>query len=227
MDTLSYTYFKDRNEAGKSLAKLLNNLPPDTIIYALPRGGVIIASEISKELKLPLNLIVAKKISSPYSSELAIGAVSADGSSIYTDEILSIDPLWIADSTKKAQQEAKRQKDLYTHYTESISCSGKTALLVDDGIATGLTLKAAIQELKIYHKPNKIIVVAPVASSDVIKKIEQLGVEVITKLTVRNLTSVSQYYQSFPQVTDAEVIKTLKAFLSKKTRYSLEHQSTI
>lgn len=207
-----YMRFKDRHEAGQKLAKALTPLvDKETIIYALPRGGVVLGHEIAKTLKLPLDIIVTRKIGHPMQPEYAICAVAEDGHQLCDEaELAAADKNWFAKVKKEQMEEAKRRRETYRAGLKIPAVAGKTAVLVDDGIATGLTIRLAIDELK-HLQPKKIIVAVPVAPSDVAKKIEKKVDKLITlEAPLLYAGAVGSYYNDFPQVEDKEVIKLLK-----------------
>lgn len=208
-------FFQNRIQAGKDLAEFLKNIKGEgAVVYALPRGGVVVGAEIAKAIKAPLDLIIARKIGHPLSSEYAIGAVTENGHSILNrEEIRSIDKQYIQEETQKQRLEAKRRRLLYVGERQSISCEGKVAILVDDGIATGLTLKAAIAELKAHYQPKEIIVAVPVAPKSTVLELEAQGIKVVALLADEQfLGAIGAYYQDFSPVDDKDVQKILFGF---------------
>lgn len=207
-------YFKDRIDAGKKLAGLLGQFKgKDVVVYALPRGGVVVGAEIAKALNAPLDLIITRKIGHPYQKEYAIGAVAENGHSIFNkDIVLDIDEAYLTKEAETQKLEAKRRREVYLKGRKPVSCRGKIAILVDDGIATGLTIKAALQELKLHFKPTKIIVAVPVAPADIARELEiKEGVEFVAiEIAGAFLGAIGAYYQDFPPVEDEEVIKIMK-----------------
>lgn len=208
----NYMKFTDRHEAGQKLAKVLTPLiNKEAIVYALPRGGVVPGYEIAKALKLPLDIIVTRKIGHPAQPEYAICAVAEDGHEL-CDEIerASVEEKWFAQAKKEQQKEAKRRRTTYRAGLKIPSVAGKTAILVDDGIATGMTIRLAIDELK-HLKPKKIIVAVPVAPKDVAAQIAKTVDKLVSLDTPAIYAgAVGNYYQNFPQIEDAEVIALLK-----------------
>lgn len=205
--------FKDRADAGKKLAQLLERFRgEDVVVYALPRGGVITGVEIAKAIHAPLDLIITRKIGHPYSPEYAIGAIAENGHAVLNQqEVAGIDQEYLSNQIEEQKMEAKRRRDLYLSGRRPITCSGKIAIVVDDGIATGLTMKAAIKELRLHYHPRKIIVAVPVAPAEVAKEIESGGAEFVA-LDIPEVFhgSIGAYYQDFSQVTDYEVLKLMK-----------------
>lgn len=206
--------FADRKEAGQQLAKKLQHYEnKDVVVYGLPRGGVVLAAEIAKELKAPLDLIIVRKIGYPYNPEYAIGAVAEDGHMVCNEtERGSIDQAWFSQEKERQQKEAKRRREVYLGDRQPISAKDKYAILVDDGVATGLSLYCAISELK-HQNPKKLIVAVPVSPLDTAERIRQLVDELVClEIPTDFLGAVGSYYQNFDQVTDEEVIKIIKKF---------------
>lgn len=209
-------HFTDRVSAGKLLAKALKTYRgKDVVVYALPRGGVVTGLEIAKYLHAPLELIIARKIGHPYQSEYAIAATSENGDVVGSKEkIESVDTVWFEQEIKKQRKEAKRRREVYLAGRDTIAIKGKTAILVDDGIATGLTMRAGIQELKHRH-PKKIVVAVPIipeSTADILKK----EVDEVVALAIPSddifLGAVGAYYDDFSQVSDEEVIAILQSY---------------
>ncbi|MDP4038883.1 MAG: phosphoribosyltransferase family protein [bacterium] len=205
--------FRDRTDAGQKLAKMLETYrDKDIVVYGLPRGGVVLANIVANLLHAPLDLVITRKIGHPFSPEYAIGAVSENSQPILNEqETLNIDRDWLKKEIANQRQEAKRRRNLYLKGRESISAEGKTAIIIDDGIATGLTMFATIDELK-KQKPKKIIVAIPVIPGDTYEKLKQLADEVMSiKVDENFLGAVGAYYENFSQVEDDEVIAIMKS----------------
>lgn len=200
-------YFKDRKDAGRQLAEqLLQYRRGKAIVYALPRGGVILGYEIAKELELPLDLVITRKIGHPISPEYAIAAVAENGTSFVNEkEVANIDKNWFLQEVEKQKAEAKRRRERYLKGRKPLSAKDKIAIIVDDGIATGLTMKVAIRELQ-YQKPQQIIVAVPVAPPETVEEISKMADRVVCIYMPQGpFSAVGQYYQYFPQVSDDEV----------------------
>lgn len=205
-------YFTNRTEAGKKLAEFFDHINgKNAVVYALPRGGVVVGAEIARVINAPLDLIITRKIGHPKQPEYAIGAIAENGDSVLSKEVLNIDEQYLQKEIEKQKQEAKRRREVYLAGKPPIPCKGKTAILVDDGIATGLTIKAAIKELKLHYKPRKIIVAVPVAPWEEVEDLKKMGAEILCILTTKEfLGSIGAYYQSFQPVEDKDVINILK-----------------
>jgi putative phosphoribosyl transferase len=206
--------FKDRVEAGKLLARALENYKDeDTVILALPRGGVVVGAEIANYLKAPLDLVIVRKIGHPFYPEYAIGAISEEGLMIGSkEELASVDQKWLEQEKENQVLEAKRRRKAYLLDREKIPLNGKSVIIVDDGIATGLTMLVAIDIVK-QLKPAKIIVATPLSSK---KTADRIGAKVDAFIGLevpqehRFLGAVGAYYHEFFQVTDEEVIAIMK-----------------
>ena len=206
-------YFKDRVDAGKQLSKLLAKYKDkDVVVYALPRGGVVLAAEIAKFLHAPLDLILAHKIGHPYQPEYAIAAISEGGHLIGNSyELSSVGKGWLEDAKAREMEEIKRKRNLYLKGRKKISAKDKIAIIVDDGIATGLTMQVGIQELKDQH-PKSIVAVVPVApkgTANLLKTMLDDFVAIEIPDDYDFLGAVGAYYQEFYQIEDQEVIDIL------------------
>ncbi len=209
-------FFKDRQEAGKLLAQKLKKYKgKDVVVYALPRGGVVTAVEIAKYLDAPLDLIISRKIGHPYNPEYAIAAVAENGDLIGSKEELElVDKEWLRKEIEHQRLEAKRRREKYLAGRKEITAEGKIAILVDDGVATGLTMRAGIREL-LHRRPKKIVVAVPVIPSTTAEIIKnEVGELVALEIPSDNefLGSVGAYYEDFSPVEDEEVITILKTY---------------
>ncbi len=203
--------FKNRTEAGCLLAQaLIKYKNKEGVIYALPRGGVPLGVELAAALHMPLDLLIPRKVGHPYNPEYAIAAVGERGGLVCNEgEVAKVDQAWFKQQVEVERQEAHRRRVDYLKNREDIVSQEKIAILVDDGIATGLTMEAAIQDVK-QGKPKKVIVAVPVAPDDTVIKLRHEVDEVVT-LNVPGpyRGAVGAYYDDFMQVTDEEVIDML------------------
>jgi len=206
--------FKDRIDAGRQLGQLLIKYKDQNcVVLALPRGGVVIGAEIAKCLHAPLGLIFAHKLGHPYQPEYAIGAVSESGHLVgNAGELQAVGKNWIENEKKHQMEEIKRRRLLYLKGKKEIDLKDKVAIIVDDGIATGLTLEVGILELQDRH-PLKIVAAVPVSpkgrASFFKSKIDDF-VSIETPEDYRYLGAVGAYFQIFDQVEDDEVIRILE-----------------
>ena len=204
--------FQNRNEAGKQLAKKLSKYKKNAIVLAIPRGGVVIGYEISKALKVELNLIITKKIGLPGNEEFAIGSVGPDKKTILDEEtvkIYNVKEDFLKKATKEIGKEIERRYKEYTGSYEPPKIKNKTAIITDDGIATGLTIKSAIEYSK-SQKAKKIIVAVPVLSKDYVDKFKKMADEFIYLYAPKIFFAVGEFYQEFEQLNDGDVKKYLK-----------------
>lgn len=207
-------HFKDRADAGRQLATmLLPRASSDVVVYALPRGGVVTAVEIARELNAPFDLIIPRKIGHPSNPEYAIAAVAEDGHMIASPDASEfLNTSWFRTEVERQRTEARRRREIYLPESYRIDPSGKTAIIVDDGVATGLTMRCAINELK-HRTPQQIIVAVPVASPDSLALISPLVDSVVCLTTPRSVDAIGSFYDSFPQVEDAEVITLIQSLI--------------
>jgi len=204
--------FKDRRDAGKQLAKkLLAYKKYHPIILALPRGGIVIGHEIAKQLNVNLEVLVVRKLGSPFNPEFAIGAITED-EIIFLDEttiqVLGIPNQIIKQLVNTETEELNRRVKIYRGNKKMILLKNKVAIIVDDGLATGATAMAAIKYAS-KQCPKEIIFAAPVCTYDSLEKLKPFVSKTISILTPKELTSISTYYESFPQTSDEDVIKLL------------------
>ncbi len=212
--------FTNRNQAGMLLAEKLSQYKgKNTIIYAIPRGGVAVGDEIAKYLNVPLDFILARKIGHPFESEYAIAAISENGHILGDKRALeSIENNWLQNTIQTQREEIKRRRNMYLIGRDQLSPEKKIAILVDDGIATGYTFRVAIQEIKSKH-PEKIIAAVPVVSKGMADIIQSEVDELVT-LTIPSdeefLGAIGSYYEHFPAVEDQEVLTILGNYKNPK-----------
>ena len=207
----SYMIFKDRVDAAKRLAKKLDWLKKeDPIILAIPRGGVVTGDVIASELGANLDIIVSRKIGAPHNQELAIGAVTHDGSyfpNIDITMMLNVPQKYI-DSAISAQMKEIERRLMRFRGTKEYHIEGRTVVLVDDGIATGATMFVAIQWVK-KQKPKQIIVAIPVGPKDTIEKLNEVVDKVVVLQSPLYFNAVGEFYREFDQVEDYQVQKIM------------------
>ena len=206
--------FEDRNDAGRQLGtKLAAYRGQDTVVLALPRGGVVTAYEVASILSLPLDIIAIRKIGHPDSPEFAIGAVDDQGTCIMDEAgVAAIDPAWLKAETARQQKEAERRSTVYRGERKMVRIAGKVAIIVDDGIATGLTMRLAVRFVK-TQRPEIVIVAVPVAPPESVRALYEEGAdEVIVLEPPEEFTgAVGAHYAEFHQVDDKEVIRLLES----------------
>src|SRR5579872_910405 len=196
--------FTDRTEAGMLLAKKLKKYQGQPgVILAVPRGGVPVAYTVAKELGLPLDLILTKKIGHPVNREYAIGAVSLTDAFVIPHR--GVSQFYIDQEIKTIRQRLKEMYRKFMGDKEPESLSGKTVIVIDDGIATGNTLLGTINILR-KNNPAKIVIAVPVASADAVRKLSEVADELIVVLIPEEFYGVGAFYENFEQVTDEEVM---------------------
>lgn len=205
---------ENRYEAGVLLAQKLQKYKgTNAVVLALPRGGVVVGRTMADALSLPLDIIATRKIGHPANPEYAIGAVDANGLSVFNEaEVASVDTEWLKEEIERQKEEAKRRTILYRKGKSPIDLFGRVAIVVDDGIATGFTIRLAVKAAR-REKPKKIIVAVPVALPDSISDVEHEGADEVVLLEPSEdfLGAVGAHYQEFEQVEDQEVIRLLNS----------------
>ena len=203
-----YKIFKNRTEAAKLLVeKLKKRDTTNAVVLAVPRGGVPVGYEIAKALHLPLDIFLSKKIGHPYNPEYAIGSVTLEGA-VLNGRAANIDPKYIKAQTEKIREQLRERYKKFRGDRPPPDVSGKTVILTDDGVATGNTLFAAIDDLR-KKAPAKIIVAVAVSPPETAKKLRRLADELICLYTPDDFYGVGQYYEDFSQVEDTEVMALL------------------
>ena len=207
--------FANRSDAGRELAGLLTGIgpPEDVIVLALPRGGVPVAFEIARALGAALDVFVVRKLGTPGHEELAMGAIASGGIIVLNDEVvhsLGIRPEHIDAVARREQAELERRNASYRGNRPLPSLTNRTVILVDDGLATGSTMKAAVQAVKQQH-PARVIVAVPVGAPDTCRALSAIADQVICAQTPTSFSAVGQWYRDFSQTSDDEVIALLSS----------------
>ena len=204
--------FRDRTEAGARLAERLMPLRNEQpIVVALPRGGVPVAREIATALGAPLEVLAVRKLGAPHNPELGMGAVAEDGTGVINQA--TVRALGVSDEELRAiidreTAELRRRVALYRGERPPVDLSGRTVIVVDDGVATGVTDAAALRAVK-ARKPKRLVLAVPVCDSGVAQRLGTEADEVVTLLTPRSLDGVGRWYRDFSQVPDEEVLRLL------------------
>ncbi len=204
--------FSDRRDAGRRLAAALDKYRGEAgVVYALPRGGVPLGVEIARRLGMPLDLLVPRKIGHPGNPEYAICAVPENGERVCNPaEQARVSAQWLDQAEARERAEARRRRERY-RAGESPPVAGSTAIIVDDGIATGLTMRAAIRDAR-ARDPARVVVAIPVAPADTAQTLEHEVDELVAlDIPVHYLGAVGAYYDDFDQVSDSEVVDMLAA----------------
>ncbi|HXF29076.1 MAG TPA: phosphoribosyltransferase [Chlamydiales bacterium] len=206
--------FENRQDAGQKLAISLSKYKEkkDAIVIGLPRGGVVTAYEVAQFLELPLDIICPRKVGAPYNPELALGAVAHTGDKHLNDDIieqLQVPANFLQKAIEQAKKESATRDAFYRKGRPPLNVKGKTVIFVDDGLATGATMKAAIAWAK-AEKAAQIIVAVPVAPASTLEEIQRMCDAVICLSAPYTFHAVGQFYDDFAQTTDDEVLERLQ-----------------
>ena len=208
-----FTGFENRAAAGRQLAKALGRYrgKANTIVVGLPRGGVITAATVAEDLDLPLDVLVVRKLGAPGNEELAIGAIGPGGVRVLNEDVISmcgVDPLEIDLIEERQRAELERRERLYRGDQPPLDCARKKVIVVDDGLATGSTMAAAIAILR-REAADWIILAVPVAPLETLDRMYLYVDEVVCLATPEPFRAVGYWYREFAQVDDEEVLRTL------------------
>jgi len=219
--------FLDRFDAGRQLAELVNRSvhDPDALVLALPRGGVPVAFEVARALRLDLDVFLVRKLGVPGREELAFGAIASGGVRVLNQALIGEAGLpanLIDQITAREQIELERREELYRQGRPALSVLERTVVVVDDGLATGASMKAASQALR-SRRPKQIVVAVPVAAEETCEELHTDVDEIICACTPAPFMAVGIWYRDFSQTTDEEVERLLQsAQLSRDERKSTE-----
>ena len=211
--------FRDRSDAGQALAGRLGRWrrAADAIVLGLPRGGVPVAYEIAAALELPLDVLVVRKLGVPWQPELAMGAIASGGAMVLNDDVIRIaggrERVDLAAVERRERAELERRERDFRHDRPPLEVAGRTAIVVDDGLATGATMEAAVGALR-QLGAARVVVAVPVAAPESKARVEALADEVVCLETPPWFSAVGQWYEDFSQTADAEV----RELLARSTR---------
>jgi putative phosphoribosyl transferase len=213
--------FQDRKEAGRVLAESLREFAQDrsVLVLALPRGGVPVAYEIARSLGLPLDVFIVRKIGVPGYEELAMGAIASGGVRVLNERVVErvgISEHQIESVVAREQQEIERRELEYRGDLPPLNVRGRKVILVDDGLATGATMRAAVQALR-EMGASKIVVAAPVGSDEAVDRIAMIADGVVCPLQPEDFQAVGQWYDDFAQTSDEEVRELLAESMHVQT----------
>lgn len=206
--------FQNREDAGKKLAKelLTYKNKKDTIVIGLVRGGVVVAAHIAKELHLPLDVLIVRKIGAPNNPELALGAISEKGSGVFNERLithLGVSKEYIQKEIEHQREIIKKRKQSFFKGKKPFPITDKNILLVDDGIATGASMKVAVESIR-FQNAKKIVIATPVAAQDSLKELSSLVDEVVCLTQPVHFYAVGAFYRDFKQVSDEEVLQIMQ-----------------
>jgi putative phosphoribosyl transferase len=216
--------FANRIEAGRKLAQALESyVSDDVVVFGLARGGVVLAGEVASHLEAPLRLVIPQKIGHPLSPEYAIGAVTETGEPVWAEPHLAmLENTWLDRQIEAARQEAKRRRIEYESDHAAPDVSGRTAILVDDGIATGLSMMAAIIDVRRQH-PVRVVAAVPVAPAEAIVELAVFADELtVLYQPLGYFGAISAYYRRFEQTKDEEVRGILNVYNPSDTGEPLD-----
>lgn len=213
--------FDNRREAGRELARLLADVvarapaptAEDVVVLGLPRGGVPVAAEIARALGATLDVFVVRKLGTPGHQELAMGAIASGGIRVLNEEVVNAlgIPLEYIDAVAAREQvELERRDAAYRQGRALTRLTNKTVILVDDGLATGSTMKAAVQAVR-QEKPARVIVAVPVGAPETCKELHSMADQVVCAQMPRSFSAVGEWYRDFSQTTDEEVVELLSS----------------
>jgi putative phosphoribosyl transferase len=205
--------FRDRVEAGRKLAaELMKFKGEDVVVLGIPRGGVVVANEVAKALGAPLDIIVTRKIAAPGQPEYALGAVTQEGEVIMdrlAAESLGASPAYLEEEVRTKQAEVRERVGSFRGNAPYPPLAGKTVVIVDDGIATGSSVEAAVVSVK-RRNPKSIVVAVPVAPSDSVERLMKEGIEVVCLEKPWGFLAIGEFYRDFGQVEESEVRRILE-----------------
>jgi len=207
--------FRDRADAGRRLAQRLHHYAgrDGVVVLGLPRGGVAVAAEVARELDAPLDVFVVRKLGVPGHEELAMGAIASGGVRVLNDDVIAwyrLPPSTIDEVAHSEALELERRERLYREGRPLLPITGRPVVIVDDGLATGSTMQAAVQAARRLD-PVRIVVAVPVGSEEACTTLAGLVDEVVCPLVPPSLSAVGAWYQDFSQTTDEEVRAILRA----------------
>ena len=214
--------FENRAAAGRELASRLQHLAGrDVVVLALPRGGLPVAHPVAESLGAPLDVFVVRKLGTPGHRELAMGAIASGGVRVLNDEVIrwyGITPAMVDEAAAEEQLELDRREALYREGRTRIPIEGRTVVLVDDGLATGSTMLAAVKAVK-QLGPARVIVAVPVGARETCARMAEFAEEVICARMPEPFSAVGEWYRNFVQTSDEEVRELLRSGTGVATRH--------
>lgn len=210
---IDFMQFRDRVHAGEELAKYLKDElkgQMDLLLFGLPRGGIPVAAEVAKVLNLPIDIIVTRKIGAPFNPEYALGALAETGEAVWNEPDQAEDPE-VKNVIAEEIEEAKRRIKLYRKGRGLPDMTGKTAVIIDDGVATGATIRAAVLAARHQHA-ERVIVAVPHGAKESLDVLRKEADEVIVLYEPKWYGAVGEYYETFGQTSDEEVLALMEVY---------------
>ncbi len=209
--------FEDRRAGGRALAARVKAYAgrSDVVVLALPRGGVPVAFEVAGALRAPLDVFLVRKLGTPGHRELAMGAIASGGVRVLNDDVMrayGITPDEIDEIAREEQHELTRREAAYREGRPPVLVEDRTVILIDDGLATGSTMRAAVNAVRL-RGPRRIVVAVPVGAPETCDELAAIADEVVCVRTPQPFSAVGEWYLNFEQTTDAEVRRLLQAYV--------------
>ena len=206
--------FHDRRDAGRALARALAHYAgrPDVIVLALPRGGVPVGFEVARALDAPLDVFLVRKLGFPGNEEYAMGAIASGGVRVLNEAVvreLGVSPIALERIVQQEERELRRREHAYRDDLPAVTLAGRTAILVDDGLATGFSMRAAVKAVR-ERGARRIVVAVPLGPSDTVRELARLADEVVCVSSPQPFLAVGRFYESFDQTSDEEVLELLR-----------------
>jgi predicted phosphoribosyltransferase len=205
--------FESREDAGQRLGRFLRDHGAQAdLVLGLPRGGVVVAAEVAQALQLPLDVLIVRKIGHPLHREFAVGALAEGGVVVLDEAVIGTNPIIRAELNEVIAEEEERMRNYQArfHRAGASDLAGKAVLLVDDGLATGATMQAAVLSAR-KRNARRVVVAVPVASANAVERLGRLADDIIALYVDPAFEAVGNYYETFSQTTDEEVLGLLKA----------------